>query len=97
MSDREVVLALDAVEHLLHTGDLASGTLAAWQERFDAAMATAERGPGWAMIAQRSHLLGRRMDLALAGVLAERDAIGRELRLLARGGRALKGYKPAQS
>ena len=95
MSDRDVILALDVVEHLLQTGDLANGTLAAWQARFDAAMATAERGPGWAMIAQRSHLLGRRMDLALAGAMAERDTIQRELRVLARGGRALQGYKPA--
>lgn len=94
MSDQDVILALDAMERILQEGDMAAGVLASWRERFDAAMASAERGPGWEAIAQRSHLLGKRLNLALAGVLADRDAIRKKLNLIARGGRALQGYKP---
>ena len=94
MSDQDVVLALDAMERMLQEGDLAPGTIESWRERFDAAMAAAERGPDWAAIAQRSHLLGQRLNLVLAGVLADREAIRKELGLMAKGGRALRGYKP---
>ena len=94
MSDQDVCLALDAMERMLQDGILTVGTLKPWQVRFEAAMASAERGPGWAEIAERSHLLGRQVDLALVGVLADREAIQREMRLLALGGRAIKGYKP---
>jgi len=96
MSNGDVVQALDAMERMLQAHDLTPSTLAPWQVRFDAAVASAERGPGWAEIAQRSRLLGRRVDSELAGALAERDAILKELRLLATGNRALKGYLPGQ-
>ena len=96
MSDQDVCLALDAMEQLLQDGDLSAGTLKPWQEQFDAAMASAERGPGWAEIAERSHLLGRRVDLALAGVLADLEAIRREMCLMAIGDRAIKAYQPAR-
>ena len=96
MSDQDVIRALDEMERMLHENDLRPRTLGPWQERYDAAKASAERGPGWAAIAQRSKLLARRVDLVLAGVLADRDAVKRELTLLAQGGRALKGYKPAK-
>jgi len=95
MSDQDVHLALDAMERMLQDGVLTAGTLKLWQERFDAAMASAQRGLGWAEIAERAHSLGRRVDLALAGVLADRDAIRKEMRLMAMGKRALKGYTPA--
>jgi len=95
MSDQDVVRALDDMERMLEVRDLSSRTLAAWQERYDAAMASAERGPGWAEIAQRSHLMSRRVDLALVGVLADREAVRKELQLMAMGRRALRGYSPA--
>jgi len=94
MSDQDVCRALDAMEQMLQGGTLTAGTLEPWQEQFDAAMRSAERGPGWAEIAERSHLLGRQVDLALAGVLADREAIRQEMRLMAVGGRAIKGYNP---
>jgi hypothetical protein len=97
MSNQDVILALDLMERMLHEGDLTASALARWQERFDAAMASAEREPGWAVIAERSHVLGQRLGLTLAGVLADRDAVQRKLRLMAKGGRALKAYKPDQS
>ena len=96
MSDQEVRLALDAMERMLQDGVWSAGTLEVWRERFDAAMASAERGPEWAEIANRSRSLSRRLDLALTGVLADRDAIRREMSLMAVGGRALKGYKPSR-
>ena len=97
MSNRDVVLALDAMERMLDAGEVHPPGLEPWQARFDAAMASAERGPDWAAIAQRSHALGRRVDLALAGAMAERDAIRKELHLMARGSRALRGYSPAKA
>jgi hypothetical protein len=96
MSDQDVVIALDAMERMLQHGEMTGGSLAPWQAQFDAAVASAERGPGWADIAQRSQLLGRRVDLALAGVLADRDLLKKRLHLLAVGGRALKGYSPGK-
>jgi hypothetical protein len=36
------------------------------------------------------------VDLALAGVLADRDLLKKRLHLLAVGGRALKGYSPGK-
>ena len=96
MSDHDVQLALNAMELMLQDGVLTVGNLKPWQERFDAAMASAERGPGWAVIAERSHLLGRRVDLAMAGLLADRDAIRREMSLMALGARALRGYNPGR-
>ncbi len=96
MSDQDVVGALDAMERMLQEGDLTPGRLTPWQAQFDAALASAERGAGWDGIAQRSQLLGRRVDLALAGALADRDAIKRELHLMVQGRRALKDYQPAR-
>ena len=94
MSDQDVNLALDAMEGMLQDGVLTAANHKPWQERFEAAMGSAERGSGWAEIAERSHLLGRRVDLALAGVLADREAILLEMRQLTLGGRAIKGYQP---
>jgi hypothetical protein len=98
MSDQEVCRALDAMEQMLRDGSVTvTAVLKPWQERYDAAMASAHRGPGWAEIAERAHYLGRRVDSVLAGALADRDAIQKELRLMAMGRRALKGYKPAKN
>ena len=97
MSDQDVVTALDAMEVMLQEGRFPVSEMAAWQARYDAAKASAERGPGWEAIAERSRLMAKRLDLALAGVLADRDRVQRELRLLAKGGRALKGYKTSAS
>ena len=96
MSDQDVIQVLDAMERMLQEHDLSASSLTPWQARFDAAMASAERGPGWAQIAQRSRLQGRRVESELAGALADRDAIQKELRLVATGNRALKGYLPGQ-
>ena len=94
MSDEDVVQALDDMERMLEVGDMSSCALEAWQKRYDAAMASAERGQSWAEIARRSLLLSRRVDLALVGVLADREAVRKELQLMAMGRRALSGYAP---
>jgi hypothetical protein len=97
MSNQDVVLALDAMERMLQEGVLTASTLKPWQEQFDAAMASAERGQSWAEITERCHYLGRRVDLVLVGVLADREAIRKALHLMTVGKRALKGYKPPKS
>jgi hypothetical protein len=95
MSDQAVVQALDDMERMLEVQDLSTSTLAAWQKRYDAAIASAERGSGWAEIAQRSRHLSRRLDLALVGLLADQEAVRKRLHLITVGRRALRGYAPA--
>jgi hypothetical protein len=55
MSDQEVIGALDELERMIRESDLDlnGGEIASWRERFDAVVATAERGPGWDDIANR--------------------------------------------
>ncbi|HWQ07979.1 MAG TPA: hypothetical protein VN436_02690 [Holophaga sp.] len=95
MSDREVVAALEAMERMLQqSGPLESKALAEWRKGFDAAVATAERGPGWAEIAGRAHALAGLLDAAAAGMTVQKNALLRRLNLQATGSRALKAYRP---
>jgi hypothetical protein len=96
MSDRDVIEALDAMEWILESKDVSARTFAAWQTQWNAAIASAERGPGWAEIAQRARLMSKRVDLAMVGVMADRDAVSKKLHQIAAGRRALKGYAPAR-
>jgi hypothetical protein len=95
MSNRDVVEALDEIERILQEEDLTANTLASWRERFDGAMASAERGPGWVEIADRAHRLGKQADQLISRLSKERDAMKKELGMQAVGSRALKGYKPS--
>ncbi len=93
MSDREVVLALDALEQLLQ-GELPEPeAIAAWREGFDQAVLSASRGPGWAAIVTRAHALSKSLDARAEALAEQRDLLRRELNLQGQGARALKGYK----
>jgi hypothetical protein len=94
MSDLDVIRALDAMERLLQEQDLPLEVLPEWQKTYAAAMASADRGPGWDVIMDRAHALGKRLDQAADTLSVKRDEIKRELDLKALGSRALKGYKP---
>lgn len=95
MSDLEVVSALDAMEQLLLGDFMEPELIIAWRQRFDAAVATAERGAGWPGIAARARELSGRLDTATKILSAQRDELRKELDLQAQGTRALKGYKPS--
>lgn len=95
MSDQDVVRALDDMERMLREKDLEGERVAAWREEFEAAKASAEQGADWAAIMARARSLGKQVDAVVAEMERERDAIRRELDLQARGGRALKSYKPS--
>ena len=95
MSDSDVISALDAMERLLQSAPVEPETLAAWQQRFEAALATAERGDGWPDIVARAHGLSGQLDSAANILSRQRDGLRKELGLQAQGVRALKGYRPA--
>lgn len=94
MSDLDLVRLLDELERLLDQGEVEGEVLADWRPRFEAALATAERGPGWPETVARAHALGRRLDLEADRLSVERDRIRQELDLQGHGSRALKGYRP---
>lgn len=93
MSDREVALALDALEQLLQGELVEPEAIAAWREGFDQAMLSASRGPGWVEIATRAHALSKSLDARAEAFAEQRDLLRRELNLQGQGARALKGYK----
>ncbi|WP_306590690.1 hypothetical protein [Geothrix sp. 21YS21S-4] len=96
MSDRALQSLLDELEQLLQAPDALEGdVIAAWQARFDAAVAGAERGAEWPQLVARAHALGTRLDAAAERLSQQREGIRREMQLQGQGARALKGYKPA--
>jgi hypothetical protein len=95
VSDLHLNGILDDLETLLQSDEVDGEAIAAWRQRFDAAVATAERGPGWPEIVTRSRTLATRLDQAADRLSLERDRIRRELELQGQGARALKGYKPS--
>lgn len=96
MSDQAVANALDDLERLLAEPleRMDGERIGQWHERFRAAVAGAQRGPGWAALVERAHDLGRRLDQVLGQALSQRDALRRELDAGGQGARALKAYRP---
>jgi hypothetical protein len=95
LSDQELVSALDAMDQLIRDGLVEPEVILQWRQRFDAALATAERGAGWSQIVARAHDLSATLDIAVKTLSDQRDQIRKELDLQAQGARALKGYKPS--
>lgn len=96
MSDQAVAEALDDLERLM--GEplerLDGDRIGQWHERFRAAVAAAERGPGWGDLVGRAHALGQRLDQVLGQALSQREALRQELDAGGQGARALKAYRP---
>jgi len=95
MSDAEVLRLIDEIEGYLKPGSSAidPATIAAWQERFRTAVASAERGPSWPDIAAKAHAIAGMVDSAVTTLLVQRDDLKRELSAQALGRRALKAYR----
>ena len=94
MSDREVQAALEALEaRCAGVGvPLDPAFLAGWNSQFQAAVASAERGPGWEALVARAHQLAGQVALRQADAETQREAIRAELRQQEQGARALRGY-----
>lgn len=95
MSDQSVVVLLDELEQLLQEEVPEGEAIAAWRERFEAALTGAERGPDWPGIVARCHALASRVDATAGQVDARREVIRQELARQDQGARALKGYRPS--
>ena len=94
MSDKDLTHCLDDLQLLLQAAEPEADALALWQEHFDAAVASAERGPEWPAIVQRAHALAARADIAVSTLSAKQNLIREEMNVHRRGARALKAYKP---
>jgi hypothetical protein len=94
MSDREVCASIEQMEAWLAdpAWDPDGDALAEWNQAFLAAVATAERGPGWEELMIRAHALPKELERRTAQLEVRRDALKRELDGQAVGTRALKGY-----
>lgn len=94
MSDGAVRAAIQTLEAWLADPErpLDEVALEAWNRDFQAAMAGAEKGPGWPELVARGHRLAERVESRRQAVAAQRDAVRLELEQQAQGDRALKGY-----
>jgi hypothetical protein len=94
VSDAAVLAAIEAMEAwMADPGHPMDGpTLEAWNRGFQAAVAQAERGPGWEELVVRAHTLVERVEARRKAVAAQRDAVRLELERQTQGTRALKGY-----
>jgi len=95
VSDQDLSLCLDELESMLQSPPLAAEALAAWQERFTGALASAERGADWDAIVSRAKALAARMDTAADNLTAQQGLLRKEMADLRRGNRALKAYRPS--
>ncbi|HEX9080669.1 MAG TPA: hypothetical protein VF768_00250 [Holophagaceae bacterium] len=66
--------------------------LEAWNREFQAAQATAERGPEWPDLVAWAHRLADQVDQRRRTVESQREEVRLELQRQAQGQRALQGY-----
>lgn len=94
MSDAAVRAALRQLEGWLADGStpLDGSLLEAWNRDFNAALAGAERGPGWEETLAMARGLGQQVQARQHELEGQREAIRRELQQQLQGSRALKGY-----
>jgi len=94
MSDAGVRAALERMEAWLADVNWVPdvGELAQWDAEFQAALAQAEKGPGWSSLMERSMAAGHSLEARTLVVAEARDQVRKELENYERGNRALKGY-----
>lgn len=94
MSDAAVRAALRQLEAWLEDGStpLDGALLEVWNRDFNTALASAERGPGWAETLAQARRLGQQVEARRHELEGRRDAIRQELQQQLQGARALKGY-----
>jgi hypothetical protein len=92
MSDAVSSLILDLENYLKETEIPDTDYIAEWNEKFRAALETAEKGPDWKSIVDRAHALGDVIQKRIGGLNYERDQMLDQMNLQTSGQRALKGY-----
>ena len=94
MSDAAVRAALSQLEAWLgdRSTPLDDALLEAWNRDFNAALARAERGPGWEETLALARRLGQQVLARQHELEGQRDGIRLELQRQLQGARALKGY-----
>lgn len=94
MSDGEVLAAIEQMEAWV--GQAAwvpdPGALEVWNTSFLAAMASAEKGPGWADLMARAHAVGRLLEARTGQVEQVYESIKTDMKAQEQGLRALRGY-----
>jgi hypothetical protein len=95
MSDGQVRAAIEQMEAWLADPGWEPDpeALAHWNAEYQAALAQAEKGPGWPELAARAHAAGRLLETRLAVVAAALGKVKADLEAQVRGNRALKGYR----
>jgi hypothetical protein len=93
--DSEVTRLLDELALLMEAEVPEAESIGRWKAAFDAAVAQAERGPGWSEILVRAQELGSQLQSRITLLDQKRVALEGELRTQDAGSRALKGYGSA--
>ena len=94
MSDARVLAAVEQMEAWLgdRNWEPEAEVLAQWNVEFQAALAQAEKAPGWPDLVSRAHLAGQLLEAHIVVVAEERDRVRMDLAAQERGNRALRGY-----
>lgn len=94
MSDARVRAAIEQMEAWLADSawEPDPEALLRWNTEFQAALAQAEKDPGWPELIGRAHAAGELLNARAAALEAERDLVRAELEAQERGNRALRGY-----
>lgn len=94
MSDGAVRRAVEQMEAWLEdpAWEPDAQVLAGWEAGFRAALAQAEKAPGWEDLVARSHAAGQRLETRAAALAEDCKGLKAELEAQGRGSRALKGY-----
>jgi len=99
MSDAELLKVIEEMEAHLRTRcfSMDSRAVQDWQRKFQAAVASAERGQDWPAIVQKAQLVQSTLEQTLAEVVAGRDAFKREVEGWAKGNRVFGTYRHGRS
>jgi hypothetical protein len=91
-SGTEVDRLLDQLEAILAAELPEAEAIATWKAAFDAAVARADRGPGWEKVLVRADALGTRLQGCIQGLQVRMARLTEEASVQDAGARALKGY-----
>lgn len=82
------------MEQMLQGEPMDAEAIAAWRQRYAAALATAEKGEGWSETTARARGLAEQLHAAVKVLSLRKAALQKAQGLQAQGARALKGYRP---
>jgi hypothetical protein len=95
MSDVRVRAAIETMEAWLADPgwNPEAEALDHWEQEFQAALAQAEKAPGWLELVDRAHAAGRRLEARTQAMIEAQARLRAELESHERGNRALRGYQ----